>query len=224
MRLQPDVGADRGARGRRSGARRPPRRGRTGCPGVWPGVQTARSGRPASGTRSPSPRSRSGSAMARNVFMASGGTTSWADNHLRQAAPSQPLLVLPAAIAGGPHACGQRVGLRRVHRHPCPRRLAQARREPVVVGVDVGDHHPADVAQRRADRLGQALDERGPCLVDVPTGIEHEHPAARLDEVRERVSATGSAGSAPERTTAPGAPPRSGAGDPRATRSVAALP
>ena len=79
------------------------------------------------------------------------------------------------------------LGVGGVQRDPGPGRLADPPGQPVVVGVDVGDHDALDVGDVAAGLLHAAL-QGAERVVGVPAGIHEIRPSVGLEEVDEDVA------------------------------------
>ena len=100
---------------------------------------------------------------------------------LLQPAGDPPQQVVRVLVAVGDE---RRVG--RVQPDPGPRHLPHPARQAVVVRVQVGHQHAADVDQPGAERP-QAVLQGGQRLRGVPAGIHQHHPAGALERVGEDI-------------------------------------
>jgi hypothetical protein len=83
-------------------------------------------------------------------------------------------------------AAGDERGVGGMEGDPRPGQLPHPAGEAVVVGVDVGDEHAADVLQPGAERA-EAVAQRRQRLRGVPAGVDQHHPVRHLEGVGEHV-------------------------------------
>ena len=156
------------------------------CPGVWPGVHTA---------RTCTARQVQGVAVVQQHV--GFGQAEHAEHvgevgvELGHDLGGRPAAGQPGAGTAGPDGLAdpgrQGLDLGGVHRDPSPRCIAEAAAEPVVVEVNVGDDDPGDPVGRQARGLepGQQV---LPAALGIPARVHDNRAGVGKQQVSERVA------------------------------------